>query len=129
MIPSKAFSGQFIDRIVATQDEKETRRTVKETLNQMLRPQLIEMGEQEANVDVIISELAESILPLAKDVHREGLELWYEPEQLRALAEFYEANPWYCAISNKLSVWTNKRLMESSQAICEAVFKKHFPED
>jgi hypothetical protein len=120
----------YIDRIITAQynNPERAKKMIADAMRATVGPMFDMFGKSE-HTDAACAEIAEYLLPLGEVAHRECYAKLYTEDQLKCMAEFYEANPWYQDISGEMSAIMRETIAKQSGPFTEAVLDKYLSEN
>lgn len=98
---------------------EETEESAFDTLVEELRGNLLEQGMPKTLIDSIVTGMVNELLPFAKATQRDAFKTQFNENELSAIVNFYQANPWFITKHRSALYESHKKILAKMQEVLE----------
>lgn len=120
---------EYIDKIMALRNPEKDIVRAAEALKPMIGMMLQMVEGKDEDVPVLSLKLAQKLIPVVNQATRELYGDLLTTDQLAALSEFYEDNPWYYEVNTEMTEAISRLTQERATPMLDELFSEYLPEE
>ncbi len=120
---------EYNEKIMSLRNPEKDVARAAEGLKPIIGMMLQMVDGKDEDVPVLSRKLAEKLLPVVNQATRELYADLLTTDQLAALSEFYEDNPWYYEANTDMTEAISRLTQERATPMLDELFNEYLPEE